>query len=265
MTSADNCRMSRTARRSKRVSLTPFAPPAPGGIFWRVPHRGIRTEQSIPLWAFSSRQTPFPCRAWPFSVLAKMLSASPSLPEASFPSSSDAPHLGFLHFCLQSSHANIHRTPVCAHLCGYVRLTLKNIFRANVDCPSRIPKPAASNRQASNRALCPPRIPSSLPGLREPPSNAASLRLIVCNSKNVEKHPFDPHRLACTSRRKKIFHPDFQHFFPSAPLLPHRVTVWTSPTTGPRRSLNSPSRKPIAKPSASSGDSPGLHWPCKTH
>jgi len=36
-------------------------------------------------------------------------------------------------------------------------------------------------------------------------------------SKNVEKLSFGPHRLACTSRPKKYFHPHFQHF--SAPKL----------------------------------------------
>jgi len=41
--------------------------------------------------------------------------------------------------------------------------------------------------------------------------------------KNVEKLSFGPHRLACTSRRKKYFHPVFQHF--PARKLSHCLTA----------------------------------------
>jgi len=45
--------------------------------------------------------------------------------------------------------------------------------------------------------------------------------------KNVEKISFGPHRLACTSRRKKLFHPHFSTFPP--PKLSHCPLVLASP------------------------------------
>jgi len=107
------------------------------------------------------------------------------------------------------------------------------------------PPRTSSTHRLSVGMLTPPAHPPSSPSRSWRPARLSALQKmhealsspVLClaelggrpsgSRKNVEKLSFGPHRLACTSKAKKIFHPPFLHF--------------TRPQTVPLSSLQSAS------------------------
>jgi len=103
-----------------------------------------------------------------------------------------------------------------------------------------------SRMAASTNRFPPPPLPSARHSTfsQLKTVHLSSPRLCVKPRKNVEKLSFRPHRLDCTSRRKKLFRPPFQHF-------PHPKTVQLSSALGVLGGLRSflRSKKCVRPPS----------------